>query len=267
MCIIAPQSYKFKSHAHGFQLNTEKSVQCDFALTKSQTSSIPQRAVGGKMLPTTNDSKNLSVSSSSDLTWWYNVEHITSRCEGLGFVLKNLRSFSIPQFAICRFVDTCALPPILYSSPGIYICFAAKGLRTSASDDGTPYANPRETIITPHFATCNQLASRILGDSIHPLHSYIEAARTHRSTWQMFRLLLAKTEAYKKSIIPFLARVLCDLSAVTAELRTNLSSLICIFYHFCILNRCLQKMLAASALRQLNTSVLFHSNSWLSFRE
>jgi len=127
-------------------------------------------------------------------------------------------SFSIPQYAICRLVDACALPTILYSSAGISLCFAAKGLRTTASIDGTPHANPRETIITPHFATSNQLASRILGDSIHPLHSYLEAARTHRSTWQMFRLLLAKTEAYKKSIIPFLTRVLCDPNAVTAAI-------------------------------------------------
>jgi len=122
-------------------------------------------------------------------------------------------SFSIPQYDICRLVDACALPPILYSSPGIYLRFAAKRVRTTASNDGIPYVNHRETIITRHFATCNQLTSRTLGDSIHPLHSYLAAARTRR---QIFGLHLARTEAYRKSIIPLLTRFLCDPNAVTA---------------------------------------------------
>jgi len=108
--------------------------------------------------------------------------------------------------------------------PGISLRLSAKLLHTTVSNDGIPYAKLRETIITRHFATCNQLASRILGDSIQPLHFYIEGARTGRSTRQMVRLLLARTEAYKKPIIPFLARLLCDPNAVIAELRTNLSN-------------------------------------------
>jgi len=227
MCIVAPESYKFKSHAHGFQLNTQKCIQCDFALTKSQTSSIPQRALCGTVLPSANDLKNLGVSSSSDLTWWYHVENIASH--GFRFVLKRLKSFSIPQYAICRFVDACALPPIFFFSAGISLRFAAKGLRTTASNDEILYANLRETIITRHFATCNQLASRTLGDSIHPLRSYLEAARSRRSTRQMDRLLPARSDAYRKSIIPFLARLLCYPNAVTAELRTNLFIRICLF--------------------------------------
>jgi len=191
------------SRAHNFQLNTQKCIQCDFALTKSQTSSIPQLALGGTILPFANDFKNLSVSSSSDLTWSYHVANITSRCHGFRFVSKSLWSSSIPQYAIFRFLDACALHTILYSSPGIRLRFATNGLRTTASNDGIPCPNLRETIITRHFATCNQLASRTLGDSIHPLHSYLEVARTRRSTRQIFRLLPARTDAYRKTTIPF----------------------------------------------------------------
>jgi len=119
---------------------------------------------------------------------------------------------------------------------GISLRFPTKGLHTIASNDGIHYVNLRETIITRQFATCNQLASRILVDIMHPLHSHLEAARTRRSTRQMFPLLLERTEAYKKLIIPILVHLLCDQNAATAELRTNLSIWICLFYHFFILN-------------------------------
>jgi len=105
------------SRAHGIQLNSQKCIQCDFALTRSQTPSIPQLALDGTILPSANEFKYLDVSFSSDLAWACHVENITSRCHPYGFVLKRLRSFSIPQYAICRFVDACVLPTILYCSP------------------------------------------------------------------------------------------------------------------------------------------------------
>jgi len=90
--------------------------------------------------------------------------------------------------------------PVLLS--GISLRFATKGLHTMASNDGIRYANLRETISTRQFATCNQLASRILADTMHPLPSYLEATRTRRSTRQLFPVLLEITEAYNKLIIP-----------------------------------------------------------------
>jgi len=64
-----------------------------------------------------------------------------------------------------------------------------RSIRSISRIRGIPYSNLRETIITWHFTTYNQLASRILGDSTLPLHSCLEAARTRRYTryWSIFQ--------------------------------------------------------------------------------
>jgi len=217
------------STSHGLKLNAQKCVQCDFTLTKSRTP-ITQLHLDGMNLPCANVFKYLGVTFSSDLTWSAHVENIANSCHRLGFVMKRLRSFSLPQHAMKLFIDSCVLPIILYCSPVFLSTLMLKdytllrrSIRSIANISGIAYAILRDAIIARHFSSCYQLAERILKDRNHPLHLHLEGARCRRLTRQQFRLLPARTETYRRSIIPFLARFLNDPKSVQSELLSNLS--------------------------------------------
>jgi len=128
-------------------------------------------------------------------------------------------------------------------------------IRSILRISGIPNATLSETIISQQLATCSQLASRFLGDSTHRLHSYLEAARTRRFTRQIYRLLPARTEAYKKSIIPFLDRFFVRSKLGYCWAAHQLILLNMYFYtSLSIHTPCLLNILT-SALRQLNTCI------------
>ncbi len=62
----------------------------------------------------------LGITFSNNAKWTAHVEDIFIKCVRLSFFAKKLRSLSTPAESIRKFVETCALPLILYCSPAIF---------------------------------------------------------------------------------------------------------------------------------------------------
>ena len=69
-----------------------------------------------------------------------------------------------------------------------------------------------------HKNTFRLFASKILSDAQHPLRSFLLNSRLSRPSHSSFKHLFTRTNAYKNSVIPYLARFLTNKQDVHDEL-------------------------------------------------
>ncbi|WP_353805822.1 hypothetical protein [Acinetobacter baumannii] len=68
-----------------------------------------------------------------------------------------------------------------------------------------------------------RLIDNVLNNPTHPLHPSLSKAISTSNTRAGYKLMFARTETFRKSIIPYLARLLVDRSSVVQHLTECLS--------------------------------------------
>lgn len=176
--------------------------------------------------------KYLGVTISTDLTWSRHLEQLFIKCRKLSFHIKRLRSYRVPTVVIWRFVDSCVLSLILYCSPVIFpgllkkdFTLLRRTINVIARVSGISFPTLCDVITKRHFAACKRFVNNILSDEMHPLHDAISVCRSLRPLRSSFRLISARTNTFRNSIIPFLARFLTNEFIEKEYFIANLSIL------------------------------------------
>ncbi len=77
-------------------------------------------------------------------------------------------------------------------------------------------------LVERHMLSTSSFVKRILGDATPPLHEPKVSFRSMRPSRRAFRLPPARTETYRRSVLPSLLRLLIDPNSVRNELLHNL---------------------------------------------
>ena len=133
----------------------------------------------------------------------------------LGYRFEPKYYFKTSRLLINRFVFCCILPHILYCSPVVFCGLLSKDwkiisscLKLTATCSRISLTRLQEFVISKHLSSCEVFASKILSDAQHPLHSFLSNSRLPRPSRSSFKHIFARTNAYKNSVIPYLARFL-----------------------------------------------------------
>jgi hypothetical protein len=202
-------------------LNNAKCVECLFHFRSCQSRQSIQRnpSIDGMPLSEVDSVKYLGIHFSSDCTWSLQVQNIFSKCLRLSFVIKRLVKLHVPNVVLKTFVHACVLPVILYCSPVIFCGLLVKdanilrrAIKLISRASGSNYEELVNVITRRHFDACVKFSQQILSDPLHPLNEYLSPSRSFSSTRRTFNLIYSRTSAYRRSVVPFLARVLADSS-------------------------------------------------------
>ena len=147
------------------------------------------------------------------------------------FMCGDLDPFLLLNFLIDRFVFCCILPHILYCSPIVFCGLLSKDwkiisrcLKLIAKCSGVSLTRLQEFVISKHLSSCELFASKTLSDVQHPLHLFLSNSRLPRPSRSSFKHIFARTNAYKISVIPYLALFLTNKQNVRDELFSFIHS-------------------------------------------
>jgi hypothetical protein len=210
-------------------LNPDKCNCCVFSSIRKDTFSNVPILINDIQLNFLSHVKYLGVTFSSNLTWSLHIEELYRKCLKLSFYIRRLNCIQVPSHVIRRFVDACIIPSILYASPIIFpgllkkdFVVLKRAIKLVARASGLFYNDLCHAIITRHFSACFNFSQRILDDLSHPLHQTLSNARSVRSTRNNFRLIYSRTEVYRRSTLPYLARILSNENLEVEKLNTML---------------------------------------------
>jgi hypothetical protein len=212
------------SKENGLLLNKSKCIECVFKLRSLPTNPVNSPVVlDGIPVKSDPSVKYLGVYFSSDCSWSNHIQEKFSKLLRLSFVLRRFTILHVPHEILTRFVDACVLPVILYCSPVIFPGLLAKDftvLRRSVKiisrASGIVFQTLTHTIATRHIESSRKFAERILSDDSHQLFPALSSSRSLRNSRNNFTHIFARTNHYKNSTVPFLARVLTN-SALEIE--------------------------------------------------
>nr|CAH8863804.1 unnamed protein product [Trichobilharzia regenti] len=223
------------SESNGLKLNPSKCQTVDFSLRckrqlKEVIDSHDSCKIDDNDIGIKSEIKYLGLILSSDLSWSSHVLAISSKIFRLTFYIKKLRHSGITQPLLLQFINSCILPILLYCSPLFFPGLLKKDyvtirriLKTVSRVSGVPVDHIVNVVVDRHLTSCNKFAKGILSDLEHPLYPQLSPCISSGRTRSNFRKLYARTSKYKNSMIPYLARILCDENSVRQEL-TNLFS-------------------------------------------
>ena len=147
----------------------------------------------------------------------------------LSFLAFKLRKLSVPSNLILKFVIACILPHWLYCSPIIFpglkekdLTLIARSLKFLTRFSGVDKNILVDFIVCKHFAACDRFIDRIMRDENHCLHHELITAVSDPRTRSKFRLLSARTSAYRNSIVPYLARLMVTRLLIVTTLKERL---------------------------------------------
>jgi hypothetical protein len=122
-----------------------------------------------------------------------------------------------------KFVEACVLPVLLYCSPVIFSGLLTKdfillrrSMKVICRVSGIQYAELVEIVVSRHIDSALKFAHKILEDSEHPLHQHLSLSVSRSCTRNTFNPVFSRTSTFRRSIVPFLARLLTDASKETA---------------------------------------------------
>jgi hypothetical protein len=203
-------------------LNRTKCVECLFRFRNSRPRQQfeASSSIDGISLSEVTDVKYLGIHFSSDCTWSLHIQSIFSKCLKLSFVIKRLVLLQVPYAILRKFVDACVLPVILYCSPVVYsgllgkdVTVLRRAMKMISRASGLPYQTLVDVITCRHLDASTKFAKNILADPQHPLHDSLLPSVSTSSTRSSYNLIYSRTSSFRRSVIPFLARVLTDISA------------------------------------------------------
>jgi hypothetical protein len=219
------------SDENGLVLNKSKCIEGVFTLRPSSNSNFHDVGcfVDGVPISSERNIKYLGVNFSSDCTWSDHIGKLFSKALKLTFVLKRLFRLRIPHSVMKRFVEACIFPVFLYCSPIIYPGLLSKdmdvlrrALKMISRTSGIAFSDIVEHITVSHIGASFQFAQRILSDEHHPLHSVLATSRSNLHIRNAFNFIYARTNNYKNSIVPFLARILHDKHSEAGKFKQSL---------------------------------------------
>ncbi|CAH8492714.1 unnamed protein product [Schistosoma haematobium] len=224
------------SVGNGLILNPSKCQAVNFAMRHEKNLNIILRshnayAIGGSLINTVSKVNYLGVTFSSDLSWSSHVLSLSKKVFRLTYYIKRLHALGITRHSLLQFVNSRILPIILYCSPSFFpellrkdFAVLQRVLKALSKMCGESFEVIINMVVDRHLKSCKLLASVILSDTNHPLHSYlapcISSGRTRRNHIKIHAL----KKKYKSSIIPYLANILCDEQVVRVNLINNLHS-------------------------------------------
>lgn len=174
--------------------------------------------------------KYLGLTMSSNLSWSFHVQNVFSKVRKLSFFTLKLRKLSFPSIVIFKFTTLCILPLWLYCSPVFFpglkdkdFILLTRSLKMLSRCSGLPRSEIVSFLVNKHISACDSLASRALKNPSHVLHAAISKAISLSSSRSNYRLIFARTNAFRNSTIPYLARLLYNRSHVINELSERLS--------------------------------------------
>jgi hypothetical protein len=220
------------SRTNNLILNKAKCVECDFSLQRRATVNHPRNhsSIDGSVLSTATNVKYLGIIFSSDCTWSSHITNVFSKCLKLIFVIKRLVKLHVSYDIIRTFVNSCVLPVILYCSPVIFPGLLAKDLevlrraiKLISRSSGINFSALIDSISTQHFRASLQFAHRILADSNHPLFPHLSQSSSRSSSRSSFKLIYSRTSTFRRSVVPFLARLLSNENAVIEHFKSLLN--------------------------------------------
>ena len=214
----------------GLSINSLKSFDVCFSLSSLDkhiilTSSLSHLSINGTPIPKAQKFKFAGVNHSYNLKWSGHISFVFTKVHKLSFYVRRLRSFYTPQFLIDCFVFCCILLYILYCFPVVFCDFLSKDwklisrcLKLIAKCRGISLTRLQEFASSKHLSSCELFASKILSDTQHPLHSFLSNSRLSRPSRSSYKHIFARTNAYKNSVFPYLARFLTNKQKVRDEL-------------------------------------------------
>jgi hypothetical protein len=217
------------SSANNLLLNTEKCCTCIFSANRLLSSISEPLELNGNQLEVQTHVKYLGVTFSSNLTWTNHIDIVYQKCVRLSFYIRRLISACVPRKLLQQFVDGCIIPIILYASPVVFpgllqkdFTVLKRAIKIIAKPGGLAYNELCTTVINRHFSACARFCDRILGDSNHPLHIPLSSAVPQHRTRTAFNCIYARTELFRRSPLPFLARFLSNKDLEIEKLKQNL---------------------------------------------
>ena len=135
----------------------------------------------------------------------------------LSYTIRRMRKMVVPHHVIKIFVNSTAISRILYCSPVTFANLQCKQIATIkriikliSNVSGISTQSFTETIINQHLNSCQNFAQRILKDQSHPLNSVMQQIESNNNTRSSYKNIYARTNIYKNSCVPYLARVLIN---------------------------------------------------------
>ncbi len=139
-------------------------------------------------------------------------------------VIKRLRKSGASRDRLFLFIDTLILPLILCCSPVAFPGLPLLDfniLRRLVSLISRFTFVPNHTIairpVEGHMLSTSSFVERILDDATHTLHEPMVSFRSMRPSRRAFRLAPARTETYRRSVLPSLLRFLIFPDSVRTE--------------------------------------------------
>jgi hypothetical protein len=222
------------SSYHYLTLNPLKCQDMLFSLLPTEShrtlhESFQPFFIDDQLVPPTLSSKYLGIILTHNLSWSPHVIHTFCNVRKLCFFALRLRTLRVPYALILRFVNACILPHWLYCSPVIYPGLLKKdynlfnrSIKFISKCSGVSRKLLVETITIRHKRCCEQLSSKIISDSSHPLHKELSFAFSIPSTRSKYKLLASRTSIYRNSFLPYIARFLVSPESVIEDLGFQL---------------------------------------------
>ena len=201
-------------------INSSKSFGVCFSLSSLDkhivsTSSSSNLSFNGTLIPQAQKLKYLRVYFSFNLKWSDHISSIFTKLRKLSFYVRRIRSFSTPQFLIERFVCFCILHHTFYCSPVVFYGLLSKDWKTIskcpkliAKCSRISLTRLQEFVISKPLSSCELFVSKIFPDVQHPLHPLSSNSRLSRPIRNYHKHIYVRTNAYKNSTIPYIARFL-----------------------------------------------------------
>ncbi len=139
--------------------------------------------------------------------------------------MKRLRKAGASRDWLFPFIDTLILLLTLYCSPVVFpgllkLDFDILRMLVSLISRFTLVPNHTDVtrLVESHIPSTSTFVERILDDATHPLHEPMVSFRSMRRSRRAFRLAPARTETYRRAVLPSLTRFLTDTDSVRNEL-------------------------------------------------
>ena len=223
------------SSESSLSLNVSKCNDVLFSLAKGERFNSMERQctslyIGTQIIPSVNSVTYLGVTLSRDLTWSTHILNVFTKVRRLCFYVSRLRTLKVPSQLISRFVYSCIVSHLLYCSPVIFSGLRIKDyhilrrcIRIISRSSGLPRSELLDFIVKKHFSSCNNYSLKILSEVTHPLNPILSTCVSTSTSRNRYKLLYARTKSYQLSVIPYLARCLCQQESMIANLVNSLS--------------------------------------------
>ena len=137
----------------------------------------------------------------------------------------------LPDFSSNVLCLVVFFPHILYCFPVVFCGLLSKDwkiisrcLKLIAMCSRISLTRLQEFVILKHLSSCELFASKIISYVQHPLHSFLSNSRLCRPSRTSYKHIYARTNAYKHSIIAYLACFLTNKQMVRDEIFSFIHS-------------------------------------------